>query len=123
MVADSADGGGGSWSRDNVIVFGTMRSGVFRALSAGGVPTVVTALADGETAHRWPHFLPDGRHFFYTGVTGACCPPAKPGTIKIGSLDQDEPAVALLQADSSASYSSNHVVRPRPDVDGAGIRS
>ena len=62
---------------------------------------------------RWPHFLPDGRHFFYTAVTGACCPPAKPGTIKIGSLDQDEPAVALLQADSSATYASNHVLFAR----------
>ena len=114
VVADAADGaGGGSWSRDNVIVFGTVRSGVFRVPSAGGVPTAVTTLADGETAHRWPHFLPDGRHFFYTGVTGACCPPAKPGTIKIGSLDQDEPAVALLQADSSATYASNHVLFAR----------
>ena len=76
----------------------------------GGVPTAVTALADGEDAHRWPHFLPDGRHFFYTAVTGACCPPAKPGTIKIGSLDHNEPAVPLLQADSSATYASNRVL-------------
>jgi len=37
----------------------------------------------------------------------------KPGTIKIGSLDPDEPAVALLQADSSASYSSNHLLFAR----------
>ena len=86
---------------------------MFRVPSAGGVPTAVTTLADGEDAHRWPHFLPDGRHFFYTAVTGACCPPAKPGTIKIGSLDQDEPAVALLQADSSATYASNHVLFAR----------
>ena len=81
--------------------------------SAGGVPTAVTTLADGEDAHRWPHFLPDGRHFFYTAVTGACCPAVKPGTIKIGSLDQDEPAVALLQADSSATYASNHMLFAR----------
>ena len=85
-------------------------SGLFRVSSGGGVPTAVTALADGEDAHRWPHFLPDGRHFFYTAVTGACCPPAKPGTIKIGSLDQNEPAVPLLQADSSATYASNRVL-------------
>ena len=110
MVADAAGGLGGSWSRDDVIVFGSVRAGVFRVSSAGGVPTAVTALADGEDAHRWPHFLPDGRHFFYTAVTGACCPPPKPGTIKIGSLDQDEPAVALLQADSSATYASNHLL-------------
>jgi eukaryotic-like serine/threonine-protein kinase len=113
VVADAADGGGGSWNRDNVILFGSVRSGVSRVPSAGGVPAAVTTLADGETAHRWPYFLPDGKHFFYTGVTGACCPAARPGTIKIGSLDQGEAAVSLLQADSSATYGSNHVLFAR----------
>jgi Tol biopolymer transport system component len=110
----NATGRGGSWNRDNVIVFNPASgAGLFRVSSAGGVPTAVTALADGEDAHRWPHFLPDGRHFFYTAVTGACCPPAKPGTIKIGSLDQNEPAVALLHADSSATYAFNRLLFAR----------
>ncbi len=113
VVGDAPGGLGGSWSRDNVIVIGSVRSAVSRVPSGGGVPTAVTALADGEDAHRWPHFLPDGRHFFYTAVTGTCCPPAKPGTIKIGSLDQNEPAVALLPADSSATYVSNHLLFAR----------
>ena len=115
-VADAAGGLGGSWSRDNVIVFGSVRSGLFRVPSAGGVPTAVTTLADGEDAHRWPHFLPDGRHFFYTAVTGACCPASKPGVIKIGSLDPAEPAVALFQADSSAIYASGHVLFARDET-------
>ena len=114
VLADAPAGRGGSWNRDNVIVFNrSLGSGLFRVSSAGGEATAVTTLADGEDEHRWPHFLPDGTHFFYTGVTGACCPPPKPGTIKIGSLDQNEPAVALLQADSSASYGSNHVLFAR----------
>jgi eukaryotic-like serine/threonine-protein kinase len=113
-LADATTGRGGSWSRDNVIVFDrAIGSGLFRVSSGGGVPTPVTTLADGEDAHRWPHFLPDGRHFFYTAVTGTCCPAAKPGTIKIGSLDQHEPAVALLQADSSATYAFNRMVFAR----------
>ena len=113
-LTDAATGRGGSWSRDNVVVFDrALGSGLFRVSSGGGVPTAVTTLADGEDAHRWPSFLPDGRHFFYTAVTGACCPPTKPGTIKIGSLDQDQPAVALLQADSSATYVSNHLLFAR----------
>jgi eukaryotic-like serine/threonine-protein kinase len=113
-LSDAATGRGGSWSRDNVIVFDrAIGSGLFRVSSGGGVPTPVTALADGEDAHRWPHFLPDGKHFFYTAVTGTCCPATKPGTIKIGSLDQHEPAVALLQADSSATYAFNRVLFAR----------
>ncbi len=113
VLADAAGGLGGSWSRDDVIVFGSVRAGLFRVSSASGVPTAVTTLAEGEDAHRWPHFLPDGKHFFYTAVTGTCCPADTPGTIKIGSLDQGEPAVALLQADSSAAYSSNHMLFAR----------
>jgi Tol biopolymer transport system component len=110
-LADVATGRGGSWSRDNVIVFDrALGSGLFRVPSGGGVPTAVTALADGEDAHRWPHFLPDGRHFFYTAVTGTCCPPTIPGTIKIGSLDQNEPPAALLRADSSATYAFNRLL-------------
>jgi Tol biopolymer transport system component len=113
-LADAATGRGGSWSRDNVIVFDrAVGLGLFRVSSGGGVPTPVTTLGDGEDAHRWPHFLPDGRHFFYTAVTGACCPPPRPGTIKVGSLDQHEPPVALFQADSSATYAFNRVLFAR----------
>jgi serine/threonine protein kinase/Tol biopolymer transport system component len=113
-LTDASSGRGGSWNRDNVIVFDrALGTGLFRVSGGGGVPTAVTALADGETAHRWPYFLPDGRHFFYTAVTGACCPPPKPGTIKIGSLDKNEPVVPLLEADSSATYVSKRVLFAR----------
>ena len=113
-LADAATGRGGSWSRDNVIVFDrALGSGLFRVSSGGGVAAPVTTLAEGEDAHRWPHFLADGKHFFYTAVTGTCCPATTPGTIKIGSLDQTEPAVALLQADSSATYAFNRLLFTR----------
>jgi eukaryotic-like serine/threonine-protein kinase len=113
-LTDAAAGRGGSWGPNNVIVFDRASgSGLFRVSSGGGVPTAITKLADGEDAHRWPYFLPDGRHFFYTAVTGTCCPPATPGTIKIGSLDQNEPATALLPADSSAIYVFNRMLFAR----------
>jgi serine/threonine protein kinase/Tol biopolymer transport system component len=113
-LSDATAGRGGSWSRDNVIVFDrALGSGLFRVSSGGGLPTAVTVLADGEDGHRWPHFLPDGKHFIYTAVTGTCCPPAVPGTIKVGSLDQIEPPVALLRADSSATYGFNRLLFAR----------
>ena len=80
MVADAAAGSvaaGIETRRDRVR--SALGSGVFRvSASAGGVPMAVTTLAEEEDAHRWPHFLPEGGHFFYTAVTGACCPPPKP---------------------------------------------
>ena len=118
VLCDAQLGRGGTWSRDNVILFApSAGTGLVRVSSAGGVPTVVTKLdpATGETNHRWPHFLPDGRHFIYTASTGACCPAPKPATIRIGSLD--EPAIAtLLQTESSVSYASGHLLFARDET-------
>jgi Tol biopolymer transport system component len=65
------DGRGGSWSNNGVIVFapGDGR-GLFRVQAGGGRPTPVTALdqRSGEMSHRFPWFLPDGRHFLYTAL-------------------------------------------------------
>ena len=45
----------------------TTTGGLFRVPAAGGAATPVTTLdqASGETSHRFPWFLPDGRHFLY----------------------------------------------------------
>jgi hypothetical protein len=103
-----------------VILFTPLTNGpLLRVSSAGGVPTVVTTLdpATGETNHRWPYFLPDGRHFLYTASIGACCPPAKPSTIRIGSLDPADAAVTLFQgAESSVSYASGHLLFRRDEI-------
>jgi hypothetical protein len=121
VLADAPSGRGGSWSRDNVIVFVPATdagTGILRVSGAGGVPAVVTKVdsATGETNHRWPHFLPDGRHFIYTASTGVCCPAAKPSTIRIGSLDSTEAVVTLFQTESSVSYASGHLVFARDDT-------
>jgi hypothetical protein len=118
VLCDAPSGRGGSWSRDNVIVFApqvSYASGLSRVSSAGGAPAVVTTVDPGtaETNHRWPYFLPDGRHFFYTASTGACCPASQPATIRIGSLDPADATLTLLQAESSMSYASGHVLFAR----------
>ena len=89
-----------------------------RVSSAGGVPTVVTTVdpATSETRHRWPHFLPDGRHFIYTEITGPCSPASKPSMIRIGSLDSADAVITLLQAESSVSYASGHLLFARDDT-------
>jgi len=61
----------GSWSKDDVIVFGRITSALFRVSAAGGSPTKLTEL-DGtrnETAHFAPWFLPDGHHFLYVALS------------------------------------------------------
>jgi serine/threonine protein kinase len=68
-LCDVAGAFGGSWSRNDVIVFNN-GSNIVRVPAAGGSVTPVTTLdwASGEITHRYPWFLPDGRHFLYTIV-------------------------------------------------------
>jgi eukaryotic-like serine/threonine-protein kinase len=66
-ICDAPSGRGGSW-QGNVILFAPYISGsVFRVSASGGTPEAVSVLdkANHETAHRWPQFLPDGRHFLF----------------------------------------------------------
>jgi eukaryotic-like serine/threonine-protein kinase len=72
-VCDAPAGEGGTWNRDGQIVFAPEGAGaLFRVSSAGGVPSAVTQLdqSHNETSHRWPQFLPDGRHFLYLAIGG-----------------------------------------------------
>ena len=63
------DSRGGTWGRDGTILFApTAASGLFRIAAAGGTASQVTKfdVSRGENSHRFPAFLPDGRHFLYT---------------------------------------------------------
>ncbi len=59
---------GASWNRDDVILFSSSGGGLQRVPASGGTPVRVTELdkSRGEDTHRYPWFLPDGRHFLYT---------------------------------------------------------
>ena len=87
---------GGAWSREGVILFApNPASAILRVPAAGGSPVPVTMLdARMETLHRFPSFLPDGRHFLYMRL-------GKPEFtgIYLGSLDakpQQEASKRLL---------------------------
>ena len=98
-----------------MILFGPSTTGPLqRVSSAGGLPQAAGVLDRdyGESSQRFPWFLPDGRHFVFTGVIGTCCPAAKPGRIRIGVLDSSD-ATTLLQAESSAVYSAGHLLFAR----------
>jgi Tol biopolymer transport system component len=86
-LSDAPSAFGGTWNRDGVIVFSPNGGGPLQKVSAaGGASTPVTSLdlATHETSHRWPWFLPDGRHFLYLAVAG------ERSSIRVGSLDGGE---------------------------------
>ena len=61
---------GADWGPDDTIVFSpaSTDAGLYRVSAAGGEPVAVTTLdrARGERSHRWPHFLPDGKHVMFS---------------------------------------------------------
>ena len=58
---------GGSWNRDDVIIFGSYGGGTWRVSAGGGAASPVTSMSvpRQETGHSTPVFLPDGKHFLY----------------------------------------------------------
>ncbi len=68
VLCDAQSGRGGTWNREGVILFSpSLRDALQRVSSAGGSPAPATELdaSKQEYSHRFPFFLPDGRHFLY----------------------------------------------------------
>ena len=104
VVCVATSGRGGTWNRDGVIVFsGQAGLGLQQVPAAGGTPTSATTLdaERHETSHRWPSFLPDGRHFVYT-LLGAATRKEGDGVF-LGALGSNEKR-RLLDVRSNAVY-------------------
>ena len=111
-LCDAPDGRGGTWNRDNVIVFTPFTSGGLQQVpAAGGTPTAISQLDSdyGETSHRFPWFLPDSRHFLYAATVGTCCPAPIPARVKIGAIDTTS-TTTVMQVESAAAYAAGHVL-------------
>ena len=109
-LCDVVDDNGvtGSWNRDNVIIFsaGNSNAGISRVPASGGQPVTITTLdaSREETAHSWPHFLPDGRHFLYFAQSRLGQPSEDDG-LYIGSLDSEAPK-RILNGATEAYYAA-----------------
>ena len=69
VLGRAPDPRGGAWSINGTIVFNPTSVGPLHQVSAsGGTSAPLTALANGETGHRWPEFLPDGRTLLFYGM-------------------------------------------------------
>jgi Tol biopolymer transport system component len=92
---------GGSWNSEGTIVFGVSGDGspLYKVSADGGAASPVTRLVDGHRTHRFPQFLPDGRHFIFVARTTA-----GPG-VYVGSLDSME-THRLMDSDAAAVFAS-----------------
>jgi eukaryotic-like serine/threonine-protein kinase len=68
-IADVQSARGGSWGAQNVIIYAPdAGSAIWRVNPDGtgaAAVTDVTNEAHRDETHRWPYFLPDGKHFLY----------------------------------------------------------
>jgi eukaryotic-like serine/threonine-protein kinase len=85
VLCDVREDRGGAWNRDGVILFAGS-DGLYRVSAQGGTPTLATKIDTTEEAHRWPYFLPDGKHFVFLGDAGT----AENHHIRLGSLDSQD---------------------------------
>ncbi len=114
-VCDVTIGRGGAWGPGGVIVFSPAPTAALMLVSAsGGTPTPLTRLDPSlHTSHRWPFFLPDGKHFLYLAMHHD---PSKSSNnaIYYSSLDGNENRL-LIRAQTNAIYAAGFLLFGRGD--------
>ena len=103
-LADAVACRGVTWNRDGTILYAPnfSSSPIYRISAEGGKPTPVTQFdtAHQETSHRWPFFLPDGKHFLYAVYSND----QTSRGIYIGSLDSPDRKRILETYNFNAEY-------------------
>jgi serine/threonine protein kinase len=119
-LADASIGRGGTWGPDDTIVFspGT-NDPLFTVSALGGKPNPLTRLGATQAGHRFPQFLPDGKHILYY-ATGS---PDSRG-VMVAAVDGSETR-RLFDADTAAIFGGHEptvLFEPRHALR-AGFRS
>jgi serine/threonine protein kinase len=108
ILAEAPNPRGGTWNQDNVIVYEPdYRDVLWRTSASGGVPARLTKFETGKhTTHRWPNFLPDGKHFlfFATSHSGDAQSGLYFGSVEDGSYKR------VVDADADGQYASGYLL-------------
>jgi len=111
-LCDAGDGRGGTWNRDGIIVFEPhFREPLFRVPATGGKPVPVTKFDESrrETTHRFPFFLPDGKHFLYEAASHSAGTDSELHSIYFASLDGGTPKL-VVNVRSKPVYASENLL-------------
>jgi eukaryotic-like serine/threonine-protein kinase len=108
ILADAPNPRGGSWSPDNIIIYEPdYREPLWQISASGGTPVPLTKFDSSKhTTHRWPQFMPDGKHFLFFGTNHSGN--SEQG-IYFASL-ADGSYKHILDADSDARYASGYLL-------------
>jgi serine/threonine protein kinase/Tol biopolymer transport system component len=103
---------GGTWNNDDVIVYATgAYSTLYQIPAAGGTPAGATRppREGSGQAHRWPFFLPDGRHFLYFATWSTPGDPHGDG-IYAASLDGGEAKLVSNEIGGNVEYADGRLL-------------
>jgi serine/threonine protein kinase/Tol biopolymer transport system component len=101
VICNASQGRGGSWGPDGTILLVPgIGIPVYSVPATGGTPTAVTQLDKSrqEITHRWPAFLPDGKHFLFFSR-------GSQNSVYVGALGSTGRKL-VLNNDSNAIYAS-----------------
>lgn len=104
-LAEASAGRGAAWNAAGDLIFAATGEGGLARRGPDGAISIVTTpdTAHGESSHRWPAFLPDGRHIvFFVRATER----SRSG-IWIASLDKPAERQRLTSADGQPVVSEN----------------
>jgi len=115
-IASVPNARGATWNADGTIVFAPdYQSGLFRVSADGkGKPEPFTLLDSTreEGSHRWPFFLPDGKHVLFLVRTASETGEAEGDAIFVASLEGGEKKM-LVQSSFNAAYADGYLLFAR----------
>ena len=110
VICDAARLVGGTWNKDGIIVFAPdYRAALVQDRLKGGEPKPMVMKFDenADESHRYPGFLPDGRHFLFRREAKG---------IWVGSLDSPETKQILTEVTPAVYASPGWLVFVRNDA-------
>ena len=116
-LVERVDARGGTWNADGTILYGDGTNHPLMMVGQqGGQPQAVSVLDStrAETTHRYPCFLPDGKHFLYLARRSGAGAGLQP-TIFVGSLGSKE-RKQVLEVASNVQYASGYLLYVREAV-------
>jgi Tol biopolymer transport system component len=110
-LVTGSDYRGGTWGARGEIVFSPAAYGPLSMVAERGGPvTIITALDTtmSEATHRYPHFLPDGRHYLYLARRAGAGKGETPFiyAAELGSSER----VRVVEVASNVQYASGHIL-------------
>jgi Tol biopolymer transport system component/tRNA A-37 threonylcarbamoyl transferase component Bud32 len=115
IICDAPIGRGASWGPNGTIVFSPQFSSpIYQVSATGGTSAPITKLTDKYTTHRWPAFLPDGKHFVYLAANHAA-PTVGDTAVFWASLDGKQNKL-VVSTPSSAVYASGYLLFVRQNA-------